>query len=242
MSPVQEHASLFTQVETKKRGSLVAEQILDAIKAGRLKAGDLLPSERDLALQTGISRPSVREAISALELIGIVECHPGQRTLVTTQARDVALLSSALPDLTASAQLSEALEVRRIVDGASVELLISNHSVAAVQDLEYVLDELRSAAKSRDFERYNLGNVRFHEVLANASGNSLLERILYPLMNMMLGSIARELRHKRYAHEPDFFDTSLAMHEEIGAAYKEGDADRLRAAFERHYQVIEESL
>lgn len=233
---------LFTHVQTKKRGSLVAEQILDAIKSGQIRGGDSLPSERDLALQTGISRPSVREAISALELIGVVECHPGHRTIVTTQARDVALLSAALPDLHDGAQLLEALELRRIIEVSSIRLLLARRTKDSISKINSVLSDMADATSRRSFEDYNEANLRFHEMLSKATGNSLLERILQPLMNLMLGSIVRELRKRIYVHEPEFFDRNFGLHQSIAQAYAKGDEQELAAALENHYDLIALSL
>lgn len=242
MSTSEPEQRLFAHVHTKKRGSLVADQILEAVKSGQLQPGDPLPSERDLALQTGISRPSVREAISALELIGVVECHPGHRTLVTNQARDAALLSAALPDLHEGDQLQEALELRRVIEVSSIRLLLARRTRETMNALGSVLDDMSDATERRSFEDYNEANLRFHEVLAKATGNSLLERILHPLMNLMLGNIVRELRKHIYVHEPEFFDRNLAAHRRIAESYSKGDEEELIAAIENHYDLIAQSL
>ncbi|MGI8651131.1 MAG: FadR/GntR family transcriptional regulator, partial [Rubrobacter sp.] len=63
----------FQRIESRKLYIRIAEQILERVQSGVLPAGSKLPAERDLALQMGVSRPSVREALIALELLGVVE-------------------------------------------------------------------------------------------------------------------------------------------------------------------------
>ena len=70
------------QVQYQKRSSIIAEAIVQRIRHGELSAGMKLPSERVIAEQLGVSRPSVREAISALQIVGVLESHPGDGTYV----------------------------------------------------------------------------------------------------------------------------------------------------------------
>ena len=67
----------FVKVRTKKKSDCIAEQILTAIHGGIYQMGDKLPSEQEMAEKTGTSRASVREALSALRLAGIVESITG---------------------------------------------------------------------------------------------------------------------------------------------------------------------
>ncbi|EKD34792.1 MAG: hypothetical protein ACD_75C02183G0001, partial [uncultured bacterium] len=70
------------QTRYKKKSSFIADQILRMINSGLYKAGSRLPSERTITEQMGVSRPSLREAISALQIVGILESRPGDGTYV----------------------------------------------------------------------------------------------------------------------------------------------------------------
>lgn len=73
---------MFERLVSKKKSEHVVEQILEAIKSGRYGPGDKLPPEEEIAKLTGVSRPSVREALGALRLIGILETKVGDGTYV----------------------------------------------------------------------------------------------------------------------------------------------------------------
>ncbi|MBU0652918.1 MAG: GntR family transcriptional regulator [Proteobacteria bacterium] len=70
------------QTKFKKKSSFIADQILRMINSGGYTAGSKLPSERIITEQMGVSRPSLREAISALQIVGILESRPGDGTYV----------------------------------------------------------------------------------------------------------------------------------------------------------------
>lgn len=85
---------MFSRVQTTKRYLQIANQILERIRSGALVQGAQLPPERELAVQMGVSRPTVREALIALELLGVVEIRIGQGTYIIgdiqTSLEDVA--------------------------------------------------------------------------------------------------------------------------------------------------------
>jgi GntR family transcriptional repressor for pyruvate dehydrogenase complex len=72
----------FDRLEVKNRSTQVAEVILQALRDGRYKPGDRLPSEREMAHQLGVSRPSVREAVAALQMVGVLRSRAGDGTYV----------------------------------------------------------------------------------------------------------------------------------------------------------------
>ena len=74
--------------QAKKKATYVAEQIIDAIKQGAYQIGDKLPSERDIAKQMKVSRNSVREALSALQILGVIESRPGTGTYIRNSVKN----------------------------------------------------------------------------------------------------------------------------------------------------------
>jgi GntR family transcriptional repressor for pyruvate dehydrogenase complex len=97
---------------------MVAEQIPAAVRDGDLWGGERLPSARELAVQRSISRPSVREALSALKLTGAVETLHGEGTFVTESAGDLAAPSRSIPGIRQTAEGVQALEARRVIEEA----------------------------------------------------------------------------------------------------------------------------
>ncbi len=75
-----------TRIVSRSAAAQIADQIVEAIKDERLRAGDRLPPERDQAERFGVSRPTIREALAALELAGMVQSHQGRGTVVVASA------------------------------------------------------------------------------------------------------------------------------------------------------------
>lgn len=230
----------FRRVDAKKRGLIVAEQVIEAIRVGLLQAGDQLPPERELAEQTAVSRPSVREALTALHLAGLVETRPGEGTFVTRAAHDLTLVSAVLSEVRQSEEISEALEARRAFEKAAAQLVVERSSTQARADLGRALSELREAAQRRDFEAYDRANTEFHAALARGTGNAIVESTLLALVNRTLGDFARKLRSRKFDSDPTFFDNNYMIHESIFHAIAASDSPKLTEAIDRHYDAIEQ--
>lgn len=240
MSTKQE--SPFHPVATKRRALLVVEQILDAISNRSLNPGDRLPSERDLAEQVGVSRPSVREALSTLQVIGALETRHGQGTFVRDRAQDVPSFLGALNELYDSDGLAETLELRRVIDKSTAFLLVDRVSESRLETLRHSLDEMRTASLGRDFDAFNVANGKFHEAFMLTAENSLLYASFSSINGIMLSRLGRVLRRVWYEKNPAAFNSSLKTHEDIVAALEIKDITRLLEAIDAHYDEIEQSL
>ena len=234
--------SPFSRVDTKRRALLVAEQILDAIAEGTLKAGDRLPSERDLAEKVGVSRPSVREALSTLQMIGALETRHGQGTFVRDRAQDIPSFLRTLNELYEAGGLAETLELRRVIDKSTAFLVVDRMTPERLLALHDALDAMRRAAKKRDFEALNAANKIFHEAFMAGADNALLLASFSSLNGVMLGRLGRDLRRVRYWNDPTSFQTNLRVHEDIVVAVEAKELTRLLEAIDAHYDEIEESL
>jgi DNA-binding transcriptional MocR family regulator len=95
---IEATGDLFTQVRTKRGYESIAQQIRDAIAAGKLNVGDRLPAERDMAELFGVSRQSVREAIRALESAGLIEIKLGVRGGALVRGGDPSTVTRAMTD------------------------------------------------------------------------------------------------------------------------------------------------
>ena len=103
----------------------IADSVADAIEAGQYRLGDRLPTERELAEQFGVSRPTLREAMIALEMLGMIEARHGLGIYVTGNVRPVA--PSADIDFEIGA--FELIEARRLFEGEAAALAATSISV-----------------------------------------------------------------------------------------------------------------
>ncbi|GIL38666.1 FadR/GntR family transcriptional regulator [Roseiterribacter gracilis] len=153
----------------KKLYQGVVEAIVQSIRDGIYTHGQRLPSERDLAEEFGVSRPTVREAMIALEIRGIVEARHGSGIYITNGAIDV-----AAPDLDIGA--FELTEARRLFEGETAAL-----AAATINDQE--LAELEAILLDMEAENYlhvpgEVADRRFHVAIASATHNSAIVTIV----------------------------------------------------------------
>lgn len=147
----------------------IADSIASAIAAGTYVPGRRLPAERDLAEQFGVSRPTVREAMIALEIRGLVGAKKGSGIYVNTAPVD----STSAPELDVGA--FELIEARTLFEGEAAALAaaaISDDQVAELRDLLAKMDRARDSDSAFDADK------RFHLAIAEATGNSLIASVI----------------------------------------------------------------
>lgn len=231
----------FQRIEIKRKSARVAEQIAEAIRLGIYHVGDRLPPERTIAEQMGVSRPSVREALSALQLVGVLETRPGDGTYVVKvkglDRRDAAI--SLLEDHESPV---DALEARRVLERSIVQVAAARVNPQTLAAAARALDALRLAGTLRDYEAFGAANGPFHLAIVRMTANDLLERAVFPLINVMSQQLAQEMRRREYARDGAFFDAMTKVHVEIYEALAAADAGRATEAMDRHFDLIEASL
>ncbi|MGH6924604.1 MAG: FadR/GntR family transcriptional regulator [Propylenella sp.] len=162
----------------------VVNRILDLVRTGMLRAGDRLPSERELIDILDISRPSLREALRALTMLGVVDTRHGGGAYVTDlEARTLLAPLDFFLSLSQS-NLGDTFESRRIIELEIVRKAARNASAGDLDDLNTMIaaqGKIRS-----DPVGFRILDSRFHARLSVAAGNVVLERIAYGLYNMGL--------------------------------------------------------
>src|SRR5438132_10883587 len=119
----------------------IVRQIKGLISEGRLKSGDQLPAERDLAEKFLVRRTSVREALRALESVGLIEIRPGEGTFVREISVDALVEPLALVMLSQREALGELFEARRLIEPAIAELAATRATPEEIQEMERILEE-----------------------------------------------------------------------------------------------------
>lgn len=229
----------FQKIATKRKSAQVAEQIIEAIRSGIYKMGDRLPPERTIAEEMGVSRPSIREALSALQIVGVLESRAGDGTYVVRTPDRHDAVSSLLEEEESPV---EALAARRILERAVVQSAALRVNPPARERLAQALDALRRAAEQRDFEAFSAANARFHLEIVRMAGSDMLERTVGPLIDVMQRQLGQELRRREYVLDAAFFDTVFAVHVGVFEALVAGDAATAAEAMDRHFDLIETSL
>jgi len=211
-------------VESRRLYRQIADQIAALIQKGEYGAGERLPPERDLAKQLGVSRPSVREALIALEVEGYVEVRVGSGVYVVGPDRAVA------PQLPADSGPFELIRARWIIESECAALAARHATRPQVRAMEEALDEM---AAQRDRGTLPLvADRQFHLRIAEASGNSALALVVRTLWDQRTGPLFLRLEH--HFDTPALWTVAIREHREIVAAIARHDAAGARAAMRRH--------
>ncbi len=161
--------------ERKQLSANVAEQILEAIRAGVIAPGDRLPPERALAEQMRVSRNSIREAISALERSGILEARVGSGTYVRESSLHSIDLEEALALVDIGFDAIEIWEARCELDINLTKLAADRATSSDYDPLQSICQMMQEAADEGDMDRVLELNRQFRRITAMASGNKPLQ-------------------------------------------------------------------
>jgi len=229
---------VFRAVGSKKKSVQVAEQIIAAIQQGVYKVGDKLPPERVIGQETGVSKTSVREALSALHLAGIVERIPGSGTYVRNSAEGL----GALALLEESESVDDALEARWIIERSVIELAIERITSEQLERLEEILAEMRQPLEEKDYEDYIKLNERFHLAIAEATDNPLIVRVIKLLLKVTRQELWKKIIVEYFLRDEKQLRSSFEEHQRIVQAIKKRDKEQARRVMEDHFIKVRKIL
>lgn len=205
----------------------IADQIRGLVQNGQFRFGQRLPAERELAQQLGVSRPSLREALIALELDGTVEIRMGSGVYVVPAAERRAAWSGSMGESPA-----ELMQARATIEGAAIVLACARITPEALATLRQTLDamaiEIEEGRKPVDQDR------QFHLTIATHSGNSVIGRIIGDLFDDRHSPLSAQLRE--HFETPETWSCALAEHEEILTALEARDGLLAQAMMRMHLE------
>lgn len=213
-------------VEPQRLYRRIAEQIVQLIRRGEYRPGERLPPERDLARQLKVSRPSVREALIALEVEGYVEVRVGSGVYVTQRRPG----NRRVDPVAGDSGPFELIAARRLLESECAALAARLASPTQVRRMKAAL-----TAMDRDRRRSVMpleNDRRFHLEVADASGNSALALAVRTLWDQRAGPLFVTLEH--HFDTPDLWKAVIAEHNAVLAAIERHDSTAARAAMRRH--------
>jgi len=218
----------FQMVQVSKLYQQVAEQIARLIELGELQVGDRLPPERELSARLGVSRPTVREAMIALEISGLVEVRTGSGVYITdnTAAKNIKL--DGLVD--AGVSPLDLIDTRLVVECA---IAAKSAKHATPEHLDAAEKAISDMVEADERTAYQMADRAFHLELAKASGNSVLASIVEALwaeMNSPMFTRYSSISGLASENEPP----TIAEHRAILAAVRSGDPELEEATMRRH--------
>lgn len=212
----------FQQVQPVRLYQRIVQQIEDGIARGELKPGQRLPSERELVVQFGASRPTVREALRVLESNGVVRSRPGDPNGPEILPFSPNGLAKQMTRLAQVEQMSiaELVSFRMILDGSASLLaarLRSDEELAAMEETVAVME----AAIDKGYDDFSEADVAFHDTVALASRNSLIQVCNMVVRGVVLSLISDKVSRSR--NSKALMRESLEHHKEVLEAVRAGD-------------------
>jgi GntR family transcriptional regulator, transcriptional repressor for pyruvate dehydrogenase complex len=225
----------LSRVKRKNLVETVVQEFEQMIKSGQLKPGERLPSHEMLAEELGVGRSTIREAIQALQLVGLVEIHPGRGSFICENPEQTLMKTTAsrLRELRAS----ELYEARFALEKVLVGLAAERASAGQIGEMECEIEGMRQSLDDpRECIRHD---VAFHLKIAEASGNRLLEQFYL---------VSRELLHQTLRYwanidgvSEDTFMLHTIILEAIKARDKQAAVNGVSACF-NYIELVLSSL
>jgi DNA-binding FadR family transcriptional regulator len=218
----------FQSIEPRRLYRQIADQIRALIGSGEYHAGARLPSERDLAKQLGVSRPSVREALIALEVEGMVEVRIGSGIYALGQAGKPVVD----PDEPAEAEAGpfELLRARYVIESECAALAAKSAKKAHLRAIEEALDQM--ASESRGGSQPLAGDRLFHLRVVEATGNGALVAVVKMLWEERTGPLYKQL--EEHYDTPALWTSAMAEHRAVLKAIAVRDPVAAKSAMQRH--------
>ncbi|MGS2720779.1 pyruvate dehydrogenase complex transcriptional repressor PdhR [Paraglaciecola aestuariivivens] len=227
-------------VQSRKLSDDIMEQLESMMLDGRLLAGQKLPSERTLAEQFAVSRPSVREAIQKLETKNLVERKQGGGTFVKPRLNEL-LTDPLLMLLSEKPEMQfDLLEFRHALEGMAAYYAALRGQPDDYQALQEALNALPQSESQQDKRQEAAALVNFYLTMANAAHNMVLQHVMRSLQSMLQDNIQRNL--EVLAKHPDAGNNINRQRQNIVKAILARDPEQARQASNEHLAYIEETL
>lgn len=206
--------------------SIVAKRLLDLFTSGHLAPGTRLPPERQLATSLGIGRSAVREALAALEILGLVDVRPGSGTYLRGTSSELLPETLNWGVMINASRTAELIAVRSELEVMAARLAATRISEADLVRFERSVDAMR--ANLDNPARFIEADLKCHMVIARVAGNQVLQDLLQSIRALLRLWVERGVR------DPDDAADALDEHAALAAALRTRDPSLAEAAMRAH--------
>lgn len=228
----------YKRIKTEKIYEQVADSLITMIKEGRLQPGDKLDSVEQLAKNFGVGRSAIREALSGLRSMGLVEMRQGEGTYVKTFDARLFTLPVSSAFLMKRDDVKELYQVRKILEVGTAVYAAESYADKDLQKMEEAL-QLMADAKGNDILAEQ-ADIDFHLAIAQATQMNLLIHLMGSVSELISETIRETRRVLLYTE-----DRSMILykeHERIYQAIKNRQADQARERMYEHLENVERLL
>jgi len=221
---------MLKRLESTSRYQIIFERIKNFI-VQNLRPGDKLPPEKEIAAQLGVSRPSVREVLKSLEILGIIEIKRGEGTFVRSFNFDSILNNISYSISFNKDDLADILEVRKALECSFIGKVIENISPDRIRHLKDLLKKM--GQRVQQGENFAAEDSKFHQTIFEGLNNRLLLELLDIFWNLLKNSGALD--------EPQLTE-SLANHKKVLEAIEDKDVKGARKRLAEHFKYGEKRI
>ncbi|MFC3883346.1 FadR/GntR family transcriptional regulator [Bacillus songklensis] len=229
----------YRHIKPKKIYEEVAEALLSMIKSGDLKPGDKLDSVQQLAENFQVGRSAIREALSALRAMGLVEMKQGEGTYVRQFDAELISLPVTAAVLMKKEDIIHLLEVRKVLEVGTVVAAATKRTLDDLQKMKEALEAMKAAAGNEELgER---ADFEFHMAIAAASKNPLLVNLMNNVSEMMIETM-RETRRLWLYSKQTTSERLYQEHMQIYEAIVEQNPSKAQELMLTHLVAVEQVL
>lgn len=238
---------MFEHVVQQKYYMQIARQIRNSIRDGKLSIGDKLPPERTLAQQFGASRASIREALSALEMLGLIECKSGQGNYIRADGSEGTIDGELLKALLIGHDPNEILEARMemepILAGLAAERATREEKetlAGIVENLDTLTGKI-ATREDQEVQGYMEEDRKFHLHIGRCAHNEVLFTV-YSGVNLMMKEAHWLVLKSRALMVKGNLKKYAREHHAINDAISRGDMKAAQRAMRSHLSVLQKDI
>ena len=224
--PTSNISAALGALPTGSAVSAVAKRMLDLFTGGQIAPGTRLPPERELASTLGIGRSAVREALAALEILGIVDVRPGSGTYLRGNSSELLPETLSWGLMLGEPKTRELIELRGVLEIAAAELAAERVSDASLARLRAQVVAMKESLDDRN--KFIEADLKFHIEIARASENDVLLNLLQSIRSLLRIWVERGLQSNGDAQLA--YDEHVAVYEAIASR----DPEIARRAMSHH--------
>ncbi|MDR7000124.1 FadR/GntR family transcriptional regulator [Neobacillus niacini] len=229
----------YKKIKPKKIYEEVAEAISEMIRSGELKPGDKLDSVQQLAENFQVGRSAIREALTSLRAMGLVEMKQGEGTFIKEFEKEQIAFPLSTAILMNEEDVTQLLEVRKIIECGAAAAAAKRRTIQQLKTIENALEKMREA--NGDEELGEVADLQFHLAIAEASQNPLLLSLMNHISGLM-GEAVKETRKVWIYSKQTTTEDLYEKHKAIYQAIKDQQEDEARNRMMEHLENVEAIL
>ncbi len=218
----------FEQIDNQSLVDKVEAKLVDLLHQRKLKVGDTIPKELDLALALGVSRTVIREALLRLRMVGLIDSKKKKGAVITSPDIFSTMSKSLNPHILDDNTLKEIFEIRLVLEIGMADLLFRRITKEDIDELKQIVKNEPEASRNHMFEANY--EIKFHGKLYEITGNGTLKKfqgMLLPIFDYVQKSSLLKIPDKR---------KKFISHKQLVAILENGTPEKFREGMRSHLE------